>query len=241
MKKCVILVLLLAFVAMAVHADESSCPAKRAGDKGFNSIEAFHHVLGPTWHKAWPNKDYDALIAAGPKFEETFGPIAELKMTFKTEKRADAFTKNRDEFAKLVKLYGEACKDGNKEKVYELMPALHDAFEMTASAMLPVHYPEFDGFVISMNMIMESHMPQNNTEGIIGSTETLVAKVEGLTEETIPEDLKEKQAEIMAIFAAMKELTTKMKECCDKNDMETYKIHIEHLNTKVNEFHTKYI
>lgn len=241
MTKYVLVLLSLLLLSMAVYADEKACPAKRAADKGFEAIEEFHKVLGPAWHKSWSNKDYDALLAAGPAFAEAYKGIAELSPTFKTEKRSTAFTDSRAELDRVLGAYLRACADGDKEKVYELMPTLHDAFEMTASAMLPVHYPQFDGFVITMNLIMETHLPQNNMEGIVGSTETLVAKAEGLTEESIPEDLAEKKEEITVELQAIRDLATKIKECCDKQDMENYKLHLEQLNARINEFHTRYI
>jgi len=241
MKKYVLVLLSLLLLSLAAYADEKSCPAKRAADKGFEAIEEFHKVLGPAWHKSWPNKDYDALLAAGPAFAQAYTGIAELNLSFKTEKRAKTFTESRAELDSVLAKYLRACADGNKEKVYELMPALHDAFEMTASAMLPIHYPQFDGFVITMNLIMETHLPANNTEGIIGSTETLTAKAEELTEDSIPEDLAEKKEEITAELTAIRDLVSKMKECCDRQDMENYKLHLEQLNTRVNEFHNRYI
>lgn len=241
MKKYVLVLLSMLILSMAVFADEKACPAKRAADKGFEAIEQFHKVLGPAWHKSWPNKDYDALLAAGPQFAEAFKALAELDLTFKTEKRTAAFTESRNKLKEVLDTYLMACDAGDKEKVYELMPELHDAFEMTASAMLPVHYPQFDGFVITMNLIMETHLPANNTEGIVGSTETLVAKAAELTEETIPEDLADKKDEITAELATIRDLATRLKECCDKNDMETYKLHLDELSARVNEFHTRYI
>ncbi|UCD64078.1 MAG: hypothetical protein JSW34_01210, partial [Candidatus Zixiibacteriota bacterium] len=124
MKNCLLLLLIIGVLISTVSADESSCPARRAAEKGFKAIEQFHHVLGPAWHSSWSAKDYDALIAAGPKFDESFKAIAELEMVFKTEKRTDNFVKGRDELAAAVKQYSEACQAGDKEKVYELMPAL---------------------------------------------------------------------------------------------------------------------
>ncbi|UCD63735.1 MAG: hypothetical protein JSW34_13505 [Candidatus Zixiibacteriota bacterium] len=241
MRKTVCILLALLVLAFAVQAGEKACPAKRAAEKGYKAIEEFHKVLGPTWHQAWPAKDYDALIAAGPEFARTFKAIAELEMIFKTEVRVNAFEKARTQFAEAVKQYTEACEAGDKEKVYELMPALHEAFEMTASAMLPVHYPQFDGFVVEMNSILGNYLPENDTEAIATSTASLVEMAASLDETTIPEDLKEKQKEILVDLAAIKDLAAKLKECCDNDDMENYRVHIDDLNARVDEFIRKYI
>lgn len=239
-KPALILSVLLLSVA-AAGADEGGCPGHRAAKAGFEPFGEFHRILAPAWHGAWPDKDYEALLTAGPKFAEAFAGIAKLDPTFKTKKRAEQFKANRQAFAKIVKQYADAAEAGDKEKVYDLMPELHETFEQTASSLLPIHYPEFDVLVMTVNLLTETHLPNDSMEGIVGSTETLVAKIECLSKETIPEELSEKEKEIMADIAVMKRLITQMKEYCDKNDMDNYKARAESLNEKVNDFIKKYI
>jgi len=227
-------------VPMLVSA-QSTCPADRAGQQGFSPFEAFHHIMAPAWHQAWPEKDYAALLAVGPQFEESFVAIAALKPEFTNESRREQFTVNRGEFGTLVKKYADAAKAGDKETVYALMPNLHDAFEQTASALLPVHYPQFEGMVLTVNMILETHLPADNTEGIIGSTETLVTKLDALTEATLPEELRGQEKDIVVSFDAMRTVAAKMKMCCDKNDMDGYREYVTALDGQIRTFIKKYI
>jgi len=79
-------------------------------------------------------------------------------------------------------------------------------------------------------------------EGVVGSTETLVARFVILADTTtIPDVLKEKKKEIQAEIAAMKKLALQMKESCDKKDMERYKEHATELDTKLKSFFERYI
>ena len=222
-------------------AQVSNCPADRAADKGFDPFGEFHHIMAPVWHEAWPAKDYDAMIAAGPQFETAFEKIAAMKPEFKSERRKLKFSQLREEFASLVDKFAEAARRNDKETVYELMPDLHDSFEMTASSLLPVHYPEFEGVIITLNLIRESHLPANNIDGITGSTETLVTKMSVLNEETIPQELSDVKQAVLTDLEAVKKLVTQMKECCDKKDMEKLSQHAEELNNLLSEFAIKYI
>jgi hypothetical protein len=251
-KHLLILVALLLLVSLTQATDPADedlperglagCPAHRAAELGHNPFEAFHKIMAPVWHGAWPDKDYDSLLAAGPTFKEAFAAIAKMKPTFKTLDRKKAFLKARDGFSKIIEMYAAAAERGDKETVYDLMPQLHDAFEMTASTLLPVYYPEIEAAVITLNLIMETHLPKNNMEGILGSTNTLLSRFESLTDTTtIPDELQEKKKEIRTEIAAMKKLAQQMKECCDKNDMEHYKEHVRELDTKLKSFFEKYI
>lgn len=220
----------------------AGCPAHRVAKMGFTAFHDFHEIMAPAWHTAWPDEDYDALLAAGPKFKEAFAAIAKMEPTFKTKDGKKAFLKARDSFSKIIEMYAAAAKRGDNETVYDLMPQLHDAFEMTASTLLPVSYPEIEAAVITLNLIMETHLPKNNMEGILGSTNTLLSRFESLTDTTtIPDELQEKKKEIRTEVAAMKKLVLQMKECCDKNDMEQYKEHATELNAKLKGFFEKYI
>jgi len=236
----VVLLLALTCAASAV-GEETTCPASRAADEGFAPFEAFHEVMAPAWHVAWPARDFAALYAAGPEFSRLFKPIAMLKPAFKVSSRRTIFLENRRVFAQLVKDYAAMCLAQDSNLVYGLMPSLHEAFEATASTLLPVYYPEFEGFVITLNLILETHLPQNNMEGLVGSTETLVAKAEYLTKETIPDDLAAKSDEILGYFDKIRSLAGELKSALDDDKMDVYREQAAALQTLVKEFIASYI
>jgi hypothetical protein len=241
MRKFMPVLLSLLLLAVGVSADESGCPAHRASEQGFKAIEAFHHVLAPAWHKAWPSKDYEALFAAGPEFKASFEKIAGLKMDFKSEKRKATFETSRDKLAAMVNEYSAACEAKDPAKVHALMPKLHDAFEMTASAMLPVHYPQFDYMVAHMNSIQENHLKKGDMAELTAATATLVERADALTEESIPEDLSDKKTDIITDLTEIRELTGKLEDCCENDDLEGYREYMKKLNTSVNQFLERYI
>ena len=119
MKRLVIVVVFILFAAGA-RAQEGY-RADSAAAAGYTPFEAFHHIMAPAWHQAWPKKDYEALLAAGPKFAEAFVAIEQLKPKFKTEARQQAFIKHRKRFAELVKQYAEAGEHAPK-KIDRLRP-----------------------------------------------------------------------------------------------------------------------
>lgn len=241
LKSLLLALVLVVALVLAAAADESTCPAHRAAEAGHNPFAEFHGIMAPAWHTAWPAKDYDALLAAGPKFQEMFKQIEAMEPKFKLADRKTAFETKRTEFGKIITEYAAASSAGDKEAVYNLMPKLHDAFEMTASCLLPVYYPQFDGFVITLNLIVENHLPTNNTEGIVGSTETLFLKAEALTADAVPEELQPYKAEIEPILAGIRARVTDLKGCCDKNDMDNYKKVVGELEGEVAKFVEKYI
>ncbi len=240
MKKLLVLTGFLA-LALSASAAAQTCPADRAAKDGFSPFEEFHHVMAPAWHEAYPAEDYDALFAAAPKFVECFHAVAEMDPIHKSSGRKEQFIEARKELGDIVEAYAEAAASEDKEKVYALMPRLHDAFEHAASTLLPVHYPEFEGMVITLNLILETHLPKDNEAGVVGSTETLEMKMKQLNSESLPEELVEHKEPIMAEFEAMAADVSKMKQCCDNKDMDGYREHAALLDKRVKKFIETYI
>ncbi|MBD3332465.1 hypothetical protein GF356_06420 [candidate division GN15 bacterium] len=238
-----LLILAALLVAGAVTADEEGhvCPAHLAAEQGHNAFAEMHHVIAPAWHDAWPNKNYDALIEFAPKFEATYQGVAEMKPDLKIEARQERFEKRRTLLGDLVTQYAEAAKKGDKEKVYALMPDLHEAFEQAAASLVPIEYPEFEGVDITSAMILDEHIPAENYEGVVGSTETLLTQLEVLTAESVPSDLSYFKEDIVKRFEKMRERAAKMKECCDNNDMDLYKEHAMAFRAAVTSFQADYL
>jgi uncharacterized protein YqgV (UPF0045/DUF77 family) len=229
----VLAILLLCGPAFAgTGADESTCPAHRAGSAGHNPFGDFHEVMAPAWHTAWPAKDYDALFAAAPKFEKCLIAIMEMKPELR-EERLTVFAGHRDELAKVVKAYSEAVAKGDKEAVYTMMPDVHQKFEEAASALLPIHYPLVESLALVSKLIVETQLPGNDTTGIVVSTDKIAAQAKYLDEESIPTELKPRKDSLTVQFTELQKLATQMKECCDKRDMENYRKHAESFDGKI--------
>ncbi len=233
--------ILLALALLTTLAYAQTCPSSRAAKAGISPFETFHKIMHPAWHEAYPAKDFAALMKAAPEFEKAFEAIAALEAKTNNPTRKAAFLQHREEFAGLVKSFASAAKADDSQAVYEIMPELHEAFEMTASACMPRPYPEVEAIAITTHLILDKHLPADNAEGIVGSTETLQEKMKALTEKSLPSELQEKKAEILPLFADWTKLSARMKESLDKKDMAAYKTSAEELKGKVAGFCEKYL
>jgi hypothetical protein len=225
-------------VALSVQAQ---CPSAKAAKAGADAFGAFHEAIHEVWHVAYPAKDYTVMLAAAEPFEKAMAQVAALEPKMKNPARKAAFLQNREDMAKFVKLYAEAAKAGNKDSVYVLLPQVHESFEKSASAFLPISYPAFDGLIVTVNQILDKHLPKDNTEGIVGSTETLVTKAKGLTAEALPEELKAQEKVILPELEVIQKLALQMQELCARKDMATYKALASELKNKLTMFSEKYL
>jgi hypothetical protein len=236
-----LIVLILPIAVIFAGEDTKVCPADKAAADGQTAFEAFHEVVAPAWHTAWPNKDYDALIAAGPAFEKAFGSLAALNPPMANETRKLYFAKCRGELGGLVKQYAEAARAADKDKVYELLPALHEAFEKTAAATMKISYPAVNGLTVTIDLILNKHLPENNLEGITGSTETLLIRLSTMNEESLPDALIWDKENVMQKLAGLRITAELMKKCCQTNDMTTYKVRAGEFDSSLKTFVETYL
>jgi hypothetical protein len=121
------------------------------------------------------------------------------------------------------------------------MPELHDAFEETAATLLPVHYPEFEGFVVTLNLIAETHLPRDNRKGLTGSTETLIRKAEVLNSETVPAELSTVREEVVERQERLRQLSHQLSEYLADDDMDAFKTTLSQLEQEVERFIADFI
>lgn len=230
-------ILLSLLILLAPYASaQEGCPADQAAAAGFVSFEHFHHVMAPAWHTAWPAKDYAALIAAGPKFTERFTAIAQMNPALVPAVRRPAFIQQRQQLAELVKQYADACQQSDSDLVYKLMPDLHSAFEATATTLLPVRFPEFEGLMVTLDLIVQTHLPSRNKVGLVGSTETLRIKMEHLITAPLPDVLTENENRIRSTLEALRHLVLHMLQAMYQDDIKMYIIYATELKTQSDEF-----
>lgn len=228
-------------VCAALTSFAQECPGDKAAEKGNNPFSTLHEVIAPAWHGAYPGRDFDALLAAGPKFEAAFAELKAWDPKLTSEAKKARYAGELAAFGELVAAYAEKAKAGDTEAVYALMPDVHTAFERTASSLVPVTYKEFDALVVALDLIKTKHLPEDNQEGITGSTERLVEVAGLLNKETLPHMLSWSSEEVLAELTQMQTIVADMKKCCDDKDMAKYREQMALLEAHTKAFQEKFL
>ncbi len=209
--------LMLCGLAMTAAAQDNS--VQFASDK----FEAFHEIMHPAWHDAWPAKDYAALINSGAKFEAAYVPIGKLDPTIKNAARLDKFRKDRNLMGEEVAKFATACKAGDSLKAHEILPDLHNAFEEAMWDLQPLEFKPLDGILVTVDVILDMHVPAENWDGMAGSTETLQMKLAHFQEETFPPELEAVQSEMKVEVAKGAPIADAMKMAAEKKDLAGFR------------------
>ena len=225
----------------SLSAEPQQCPADKAAERGYTAYDAFHKVMAPAWHTAWPAKDFGSLFKAGDEFASRIKAVDSVVPAMKSKLRTEKFIAARKAFDELVAVYASACKQMDSAKVYELMPQVHEAFEKSGSLLGPIEFPHLEGILLTMDVIIDKHLPEKNMEGIEASTATLVVKAKGFDSTMIPEDLNEQSAQVTALMAKINEACGKLAESAAAKDMTSYAALCTDLRTVIRTFMAEWL
>jgi hypothetical protein len=221
--------------ATLVSAADSSIVAAQ------NAFDAFHVVMHPIWHEAYPSRDYAALIASGPLFAEKYEPIAKLEPMIKNPTRLAVFKSYRQKMGILVTQFADACRKNDSAKVYEITPAMHQAFEDAMFNLSPMTCSLIDGLAITADLIADMHIPAENWDGLQGSSETLVMKLDHITPESYPAELTPFKDDLPKEFGRLRALAVELKSCADKKNMTCSKARAVELKKQIAAFKENYL
>jgi hypothetical protein len=216
MKYLLIAGMILLAASVASAADSTMKVAQDAFD-------AFHVVMHPAWHEAYPSKDYAALLATGPGFAETYVPIAKLEPPIKNRTRLARFKGYRQEMGIFVTQYADACRKNDSAMAYEILPKMHEAFEKAMESLKPGESKLIDGLMVTADVILDFHVPAENWEGMLGSTETIFTKLDHVSDSTFPPELLSSKTEVTKAFGNLRATASDMKVCVDKKDMACFR------------------
>lgn len=182
MKRLLLALLLMLPLAFAGHA------LAAAGQETSTSVpvlEAFHDVIMPMWHTAYPNKDYAALRGMTKDVEEGVAKIASVKLPAILHEKEAAWAKGVAELKAAAAAYTKAAAGSDAAALLKAAERLHTAYETQMQVIRPV-VPEMNAFHQVLYIVQHTHVPAKNWTGVCQASADLQAKAEAVAGATLP-------------------------------------------------------
>jgi len=161
-------------------------------------LVAFHEIIYPIWHTAYPNKDYQALRKYVPQINALAARLyaASLPGILRDKK-----AKWADGIALLKKAVEDynAAADGNDDRaLLDAAETLHAKFEDLARVIIPV-IPEVHAFHQVLYVVYHKYAPERAYDKVRAVSPDLVSKAEAVVAARLPAEMsKTKDAFEMA-------------------------------------------
>jgi hypothetical protein len=185
---------LLVFAAAAVPAiaqeTESAVP----------ELAAFHEVIYPIWHTAYPDKDIAMLKSLVPQVNELAAKVFAAKLPGILRDKQAKFDAGLAEFRKSVEAYNAAAKGADDKAMLDAAEVLHAKYEMLVRVLRPV-LKEMDDFHKVLYIVYHKDLPDKKWDNIRTAAPELKAKAEAVAQAKLSTRLEPK-AELFKAAAA---------------------------------------
>src|SRR5512139_1920392 len=132
-------------------------------DSSVPELFAFHEVIYPIWHTAYPEKNYKMLQEMVPEVNSGAEKIYTAQLPGILRDKQDEWDKGVEKLSASVEKYNEAMSGTNKEEMLLAAEELHSDYEMLVRIIKPVT-KEVDEFHKVLYMIYHDYWPNKKME-----------------------------------------------------------------------------
>jgi hypothetical protein len=154
-------------------------------------LSAFHEIIYPIWHTAYPEKDYAALQSYVPEVKRLAEGIYGAKLPGILHEKQAKWDQALAELRKSVDDYVAAAAGQDDAALLGAAEALHMRYEMMVRSIRPV-LREVDDFHKVLYVIYHKYLPDRDFAKIAGTSGDMAAKAEAITQASLPKRLESK-------------------------------------------------
>jgi hypothetical protein len=178
-----IALVLLAAAAVPALAQET--------ESAVPEIAAFHEIIYPIWHTAYPDKDIAMLKSLVPQMDELAGKVLAAKLPGILRDKQAKYDAGLAEFRKAVEAYDAAAKGTDDKAMLDAAETLHGRYEMLVRIIRPV-LKEMDEFHKVLYVVYHTDLPAKNWDAVRVAAPDLKTKAEAVTQAKLPARLEPK-------------------------------------------------
>jgi hypothetical protein len=191
-------VILIAAMALVLCAGIAAAQEKNAETTSeVPELSAFHEIIYPIWHTAYPEKDYAALRGFVSQVNELAAKVFAAKLPGILREKQVKWDEGLAVFKTSVDGYNKAAQGKDDAALLVAAEVLHAKYEALVRAIRPV-LPEVDAFHQALYVVYHKYAPEKQYDNIRSATADLVTKAEAMTKATLPARLAAKTDEFKA-------------------------------------------
>ncbi|MFA7227858.1 MAG: hypothetical protein WC061_02390 [Melioribacteraceae bacterium] len=229
MKKCLILILILALITPIAAQQEKNHDVKSE----VKELTEFHDVIYQIWHTAWPEKDIKLLKSFADQVGQGYSKIAKAELPGILRDKKVKWEEGVKKFGVCVESYKNASVKNDSAALLNAAEKLHSQYESLVRVIKPV-MKEVDAFHQVLYSLYHYYMPEFKIGMIKESAASLSEKMQLLNKASLPAKLKAKEEQFGKIRAelgaSVENLNNEIKAGKGKDD----------LNKAVDALHAKY-
>jgi hypothetical protein len=190
----------LAVLFLAGSAAAQDMKSETSGE--IPALSAFHEIIYPIWHTAYPSKDYAALRGFVSQVDSLAANIYAIKLPAILHEKTAKWNAALAQFKAAVIAYDKAAATKDDAALLNAAEALHAKYEGLVRAIRPV-LAEMDVFHQALYVVYHKYASAKQYDEIRGASADLLAKAEAVAQAHLP---KSREAKSEAFKKAAAEL-----------------------------------
>jgi hypothetical protein len=212
-----IVVLAAALFALAVIARAQEMAGETKSE--VPELTAFHEIIYPIWHTAYPDKDYKALRGYVPRINELAANIYSAKLPGILREKEVKWMDGVSQLKKAVDDYNAAAAGKDDQMLLNAAETLHAKYEALVRTLRPV-LAEIDAFHQELYVIYHKYAPDKLYDKIRAASAGLVSKAEAVVKAQLPSRLESKTAAYTKAAVELTDAAKELKTAADNHDHE---------------------
>ena len=229
-KRFRVLILSLVLFALA-GAFAAAQDVKSETSSEIPELSAFHEVIYPIWHTAFPSKDYAVLRGFVPRINELAAKIDTVKLPAILHEKTAKWNEALAQFKAAVETYDKAAAGKDDAALLNAAEALHAKYEGMVRAIRPV-LAEMDAFHQALYIVYHKYAPDKQYDKIRGASGDLLAKAETVAKAQLPKSREAKAEEFKKAAAELVDAARALDAAGKNHDHEGMEKGVDVLHAK---------
>jgi hypothetical protein len=231
MKKIAVLGFLVWFLIAALVSASPRAPQVQETESTVPELTAFHEIIYPIWHTAYPEKDYAALRSYVPEVKRLADNIYSARLPGILHEKQAKWDQALAELRKSVDAYLAAVAGTDDASLLEAAEALHARYEMMVRTIRPALL-EIDDFHKTLYVVYHKYLPGKDYAKITEASGDMLTKAEAITKATLPKRLESKAQAFSTAAQELLEATKALAETSKSGQGEAIAAAVEVVHTK---------
>ncbi len=196
-------------------------------------LRAFHTIIYPLWHKAYPAKDFAAIKSFVPQIKANMEKMNSAKLPGILRDKEAQWKEQLVKFNAMADTYYKACADNNEEGMLKAAENFHRGYEAMNRVVKPF-VPEMDAYHQTLYVIYHKLNTEKDYKAISALMDKFIAQAEALPKTDmvkLEKRLKDKTPKYSVAVKEIYDNTVALKAALGKKSAKEKAAAVETLHT----------
>jgi hypothetical protein len=177
------------------------------------ALSAFHEVIYPLWHEAWPNKNYAMMKELLPEAQRHVTALQTVTLPGILRDKSDAWGSGIKVLATTLKQYETAAAKNDEPGLLNAVESLHSIYEDLVRVVRPP-MKELEAYHVELYKIYHHALPDKNWDDLTVGAALMAERCKELLAAPVPKRFADQEKSLHQELSLLSWRTKILNEAC---------------------------